>query len=231
MPAERQGTILEMICTRGEADDLAVVFKLLGKPDGLTPAVRRKVVELLTDAAVTRKVKPSGDLSPLVDADRGRSRGQRRGAAGAAIRLAAAWKLQRSRRHAPRSGDERQSRSSRCSRRRSTASWRSAAPRAGRRSSRSPGGKSVALRVLPRLLAWLESTRRPRRNAAAEVLTRSRVAGRHRPDARCAPRPQGGRRQAGCSTALTSRPPPTPRSSRCGTCIPSAAAIRRCRTC
>src|SRR5262245_9833748 len=65
VPPERQGTILEMICARGEADDLAVVFDLVNKPGALAPEMKLKVLELLTDAAVTRKVRPSGDLSPL----------------------------------------------------------------------------------------------------------------------------------------------------------------------
>jgi putative heme-binding domain-containing protein len=93
VPAERQGTILEMICTRGEAADLAVVVKLLAKPDGLKPAVRRKVLELLTDAAVTRKVKPAGDLSPLVGLIEGDAAAKDPALQRAAIRLAAAWKL------------------------------------------------------------------------------------------------------------------------------------------
>src|SRR5262245_35250939 len=62
VPPERQGTIIEMICTRGEADDLAVIFKMLAKPDGMPSTLRRKVLELLTEAATTRQVKPSGDL-------------------------------------------------------------------------------------------------------------------------------------------------------------------------
>jgi hypothetical protein len=34
VPAERQAAIVEMICTRGEAADLAVVVKLLRKAGG-----------------------------------------------------------------------------------------------------------------------------------------------------------------------------------------------------
>src|SRR5687768_17754991 len=93
VPPERQGAILEMICTRGEAADLAVVVKLLAKPEGVQPGARRKVIELLTDAAVTRKVRPTGDLSPLAaviaDAVSSRDAALQR----AAIRLAAAWQL------------------------------------------------------------------------------------------------------------------------------------------
>src|SRR5436853_5231855 len=65
LPAERVGTVVEMICQKGNAKDLAYVFEQLQKPDVYKPAVRLKIVELLTDAAVVRKVKPEGELSPL----------------------------------------------------------------------------------------------------------------------------------------------------------------------
>ncbi|HMC11818.1 MAG TPA: hypothetical protein VKH44_11030 [Pirellulaceae bacterium] len=93
VPPERQGTILEMIATRGEADDLAVVFQQLDKPGALTPEMKRKVLELLTDAAVTRKVKPTGDLSALVKLIDGAEAAKDRRLQAAAVRLAAAWKL------------------------------------------------------------------------------------------------------------------------------------------
>jgi len=93
VPPERQGTILEMICTRGEADDLAVPFKLLIEPGKLEPKARLKVAELLTDAAVTRRVQPSGELSALATLIEGPAADQDRRLQAAAIRLAAAWKL------------------------------------------------------------------------------------------------------------------------------------------
>jgi putative heme-binding domain-containing protein len=93
VPAERQGAIVEMICERGDADDLAFVFALVGKPDALQPAVRRNVVELLTDAATTRHVQPSGDLSGLITLIEREAAGADYRLQIAAIRLAAAWKL------------------------------------------------------------------------------------------------------------------------------------------
>jgi putative heme-binding domain-containing protein len=93
VPAERRGTIIEMIVARGEADDLAVVFKLLQKPDGVPTAMRRRVVELLTDAAVARQVKPSGDLSALTQFIDGDAAAKDPRLQLAAVRLAAAWKL------------------------------------------------------------------------------------------------------------------------------------------
>jgi len=93
VPPERQATIIEMICSRGEAGDLAVIFKLLAKPDGMPPALKRKVVELLTDAALWRQVKPSGDLSALTKLIDGEAAAKDRRMQLAAIKLAAAWKL------------------------------------------------------------------------------------------------------------------------------------------
>ena len=93
VPSERQAAVLEMICTRGEAADLAVVVKQLAKPDGMQPSVRRKVIELLTDASVTRKVQPTGDLSPLAVLIESSSASKDADLQRAAIRLAAAWKL------------------------------------------------------------------------------------------------------------------------------------------
>ena len=93
VPPERQATIIEMICSRGEAGDLAVIFKLLAKPDGMPPALKRKVVELLTEAALSRQVKPSGDLSALTKLIDGEAAAQDRRMQLAAIKLAAAWKL------------------------------------------------------------------------------------------------------------------------------------------
>jgi putative heme-binding domain-containing protein len=93
VPAERQGTIIEMICARGEADDLAVPFKLLTEPDRLTAETRRRVAELLLDAAVTRKVKPSGNLASITKLIDGEMAAQDRRLQATAIRLAAMWRV------------------------------------------------------------------------------------------------------------------------------------------
>jgi len=82
-----------MICTRGEPDDLAVPFQLLSKPGALSADLKRKVVELLTDAALTRNVKPSGDLSSLARLIEGPDAAKDRRLTAAAIRLAGVWKL------------------------------------------------------------------------------------------------------------------------------------------
>src|SRR5688572_24752614 len=91
LPAERVGTVVEMVCQKGNAKDLAYVFEQLQKPDAFKPAVRLKVMDLLTDAAVVRKVKPEGDLSPLklllLESNEPRLKL-------AAVKLASVWKVQ-----------------------------------------------------------------------------------------------------------------------------------------
>ena len=44
LPAERQGTVVEMICTRGEAADLAVIVRRLVAPEGFSPELQPKVM-------------------------------------------------------------------------------------------------------------------------------------------------------------------------------------------
>lgn len=92
LPAERQGTVVEMICNRGNAADLRVVFDRVVQPVGFTAELRLKAMGWLTEAAVTRKVKPSGDLSSLENLVVGVSAAKQAALQKAAIRLASAWK-------------------------------------------------------------------------------------------------------------------------------------------
>lgn len=90
VPAERRGLVVEMICSRGNGHDLGFVFNQLiaGKFDA---DLERRVLQLLTDAAVTRKQRPEGDLSgivKLVDPAKSSPDVQL-----AAMRLAALWKV------------------------------------------------------------------------------------------------------------------------------------------
>jgi putative heme-binding domain-containing protein len=91
LPVERVGTVVEMVCQKGNGQDLAYVFGQLQKPDAFQPSVRLKVLELLTDAALVRKVKPAGDLTALktllADATEPKLKL-------AALKLASVWKLQ-----------------------------------------------------------------------------------------------------------------------------------------
>ena len=65
LPKERQGTVVEMVCKRGNEHDLAVVLEQVLKPDAYAPPLRRQVLDLFIDANQTRKVKPTGDLAAI----------------------------------------------------------------------------------------------------------------------------------------------------------------------
>src|SRR5436190_416935 len=65
LPKERQPQVVEMVCKRGGADELEYVFQQVLKPDGLTPQLRVQALQWLADAAETRKVQPSGDVSGI----------------------------------------------------------------------------------------------------------------------------------------------------------------------
>lgn len=95
LPAARKPTVVEMICTRGEADDLAVILKQTIAGDFDAP-LTAKTLRLLTDAVVVRKVKPSGDLSviekllqPSTSSDAAAKEIRL-----AAVRLAGLWKVE-----------------------------------------------------------------------------------------------------------------------------------------
>lgn len=91
LPAERQPTVVEMICNRGNQHDLKVVFEKVVQPDGFSPELRVKAMQWLTDAAVTRKLKPAGDLAALERLVTGQGAGPS-GLQEAAIKLASTWK-------------------------------------------------------------------------------------------------------------------------------------------
>lgn len=93
LPAERQGTVVEMIVKRGNENDLAYIFEQLQKPDVYSPAVRLQVLQWLTDAAVTRKVVPAGDLSSLGKLLASDAAKDDPALLAATIRLASVWKV------------------------------------------------------------------------------------------------------------------------------------------
>lgn len=65
VPAQNLGTILDLICGKGDGDDLRVVLDKALDPQAFPPAARAKAVASLADAMETRKVKPSGELAPI----------------------------------------------------------------------------------------------------------------------------------------------------------------------
>jgi putative heme-binding domain-containing protein len=89
LPPERQGTVVEMICNRGNEHDLRVVFDQLLLPEGFAPDLRLKTIGWLSEAATTRKVNPTGDLAAFTKLISAKELPVRL----AAIRAAAAWKL------------------------------------------------------------------------------------------------------------------------------------------
>ncbi|MEQ1825534.1 MAG: hypothetical protein ABL921_06290 [Pirellula sp.] len=89
VPAERLGTVVEMICSRGNEHDLRVVFDELLKPDGFSRDLKMKVTAWLTDAATTRKTKPSGSLSSMAQLLEDKDAQQQL----LAVRLASAWQV------------------------------------------------------------------------------------------------------------------------------------------
>ncbi|MFO1042173.1 MAG: HEAT repeat domain-containing protein [Planctomycetaceae bacterium] len=92
LPAERQAAVVEMICNRGNANDLKVIFEKALQPEGFAPDLRQKSLQWLTDAAVTRKVKPAGELAPLEKLVVGADAIKNPSLQQAAIKLASTWK-------------------------------------------------------------------------------------------------------------------------------------------
>ena len=92
LPAERQAAVVEMICNRGNANDLKVIFEKALQPEGFAPELRQKSLQWLTDAAVTRKVKPAGELAPLEKLVVGADAIKNPSLQQAAIKLASTWK-------------------------------------------------------------------------------------------------------------------------------------------
>lgn len=89
LPPERQGTVVEMICARGNDRDLKVVFDRAVQPVGFAKDLRLKSLGWLTDAASTRKVIPAGDLTAIETLVKDPDRNLQL----AAIRLATFWKV------------------------------------------------------------------------------------------------------------------------------------------
>lgn len=93
LPAERQGTVAEMICNRGNEHDLRVVFDRVVQPDGFPAELRLKAMNWLSDAAMTRKVKPVGDLSAIEKLVSANAPSKNPVLQLAAIKLASNWKV------------------------------------------------------------------------------------------------------------------------------------------
>lgn len=91
LPEARKGTVVEMICSRGGPDDLAVMLANATSGEFDEP-LTLKVLFLLTDAVQIRKVKPSGDLENIRKLMKLRPGKEGAAIQLAAVRLAALWK-------------------------------------------------------------------------------------------------------------------------------------------
>lgn len=93
LPADRQGAVAEMICNRGNAHDLQVIFDKVVQPDGFAPELRLKAMGWLVDAARTRKVHPAGNLVALEKLVKPAAPAKNAALQLAAIKLASTWKV------------------------------------------------------------------------------------------------------------------------------------------
>jgi len=89
LPPARQPAVVEMICDRGNAHDLRVVFDRLISSEGVAPALKTQILQGLHNAATTRKVKPTGDLTGLIPLLEDKDPATRE----LAVQLAATWKV------------------------------------------------------------------------------------------------------------------------------------------
>jgi len=89
VPREREAAIVEMICQRGDANDLRVVLERVVQREGMDGQLRRNALQWLIEAAVTRQQKPSGELDGILALLEEEDLQIRV----AALRLAAAWRL------------------------------------------------------------------------------------------------------------------------------------------
>lgn len=63
--ADRMPFALGLICKRGDASDLAFVFRLTTQQEALTPETRLQVLEMLAQTTRERNLKPAGELSGI----------------------------------------------------------------------------------------------------------------------------------------------------------------------
>ena len=94
VPAERLPTLLELVGSRGNAEDLGYIYQQCLAEDGFPAEVRRKALAVLAEAAENRSVVPAEGLEQLEQliapaADRKLDVPSRL----AAIRLAGIWKV------------------------------------------------------------------------------------------------------------------------------------------
>lgn len=90
VPPQNVGTVLDLICNKGDAEDLRVVYDKALDAQALAPAVRAKALNSLADAQSTRKLRPAGDLTGVAQLVQD---GVAPDVRLAAIRLASVWQV------------------------------------------------------------------------------------------------------------------------------------------
>jgi putative heme-binding domain-containing protein len=90
VPEARLAAILDQIGKRGTAADLGYLFERSVDPKGFPPSARLKALDALAEAALTRKVRPEGDLARLAGILNEKDAPVRL----AAARLAGLWKVE-----------------------------------------------------------------------------------------------------------------------------------------
>lgn len=93
LPPTRQPQVVEMICKRGNESDLRVIFDKVLESEGFSAELREQALAWLTDAAVTRKLQPAGDLSGLSELVVGDFASQQPKVQAAALGFAAACRV------------------------------------------------------------------------------------------------------------------------------------------
>jgi putative heme-binding domain-containing protein len=93
LPKERLGTVVELVCKQGNAEDLGYIYEQTLKSDAFTNSTRVSALENLAKATISRKVKPKGDLAGLAKLIRPGAAKERRGLQIAAMRLCGLWKV------------------------------------------------------------------------------------------------------------------------------------------
>ena len=91
LPDERKPAIIERIGKGGTPDELRFLFDRAVAAEGFSAPVRRKAIDALAEAALTRKARPEGDLAPLAALLDPKTDASVRLAA---IRLAGLWKVE-----------------------------------------------------------------------------------------------------------------------------------------
>jgi putative heme-binding domain-containing protein len=91
VPAERRPVLLETVCRYGGPKELGVVWEKARDVKGYPPALRRRALEWLADAAATRRAQP--DVRPEAVRELLQKSAGEPAVLPGAIRLAAAWKV------------------------------------------------------------------------------------------------------------------------------------------